>query len=439
MKSVLLAAIPLTFAMISKSQRNRRKGVTITFAVSENTAQVAPITGLKNSRIKNMPVLSREGHYFMGCFSKENPGPSDIPVHDFFPQNDTTVYPCWVQEIKGMLFAERNPASGRKHVEITSYPEDAKALTIPRYLNGIPVTHIGPSACRRSSLSGVLEIPEGITTIGSNAFDGCTGLTGDLTIPSSVTMIGKGAFRGCTGFNGKLSIPHGVQTIGDRTFAHCNSLTGDLTLPASITVIGEYVFSCCSGLNGKLTLSPQAATIGRGAFFDCSGLTGALTIPSGVVTIEDNAFRNCSALQGALTLAPTVRTISNSAFEGCKGLSGTLSLLSGITSIGEYAFCDCTGLSGPLMIPPSITRINSGAFCECIGLSGVLTIHSNVAFIGLGAFHGCANLTAIFCESTDRPSAWDDIWKLGCPACVYWGRTWHYDEAIGLPIANASE
>ena len=41
-----------------------------------------------------------------------------------------------------------------------------------------------------------MEIPDGVTSIGSSAFDGCTSLA-SVTISASVTSIGDYAFRGC--------------------------------------------------------------------------------------------------------------------------------------------------------------------------------------------------------------------------------------------------
>ena len=44
--------------------------------------------------------------------------------------------------------------------------------------------------------NGVAVIPEGTTTIGEFAFEGCTSLQ-SITIPESVTEIGMSAFEDC--------------------------------------------------------------------------------------------------------------------------------------------------------------------------------------------------------------------------------------------------
>lgn len=72
-------------------------------------------------------------------------------------------------------------------------------------------------------VEGDLVIPEGVTSIGSYAFSGRTGLT-NITIPDSVTSIGQDAFEGCTGLT-SITIPNSVTSIGKKAFIHCPALT----------------------------------------------------------------------------------------------------------------------------------------------------------------------------------------------------------------------
>ena len=75
--------------------------------------------------------------------------------------------------------------------------------------------------CYREDIKKV-EIEEGITRIGDDAFFKCENLK-NITIPESVT------------------------SIGNNTFGICSNLT-DITIPESVTVIGNYAFSYCHSL-----------------------------------------------------------------------------------------------------------------------------------------------------------------------------------------------
>ena len=83
-------------------------------------------------------------------------------------------------------------------------------------------------------------IEDGITSIGTSAFEDCYDLT-SVTIGNSVTSIGRYAFRDCTDLT-SITIPDGVTSIGDYAFYWCSDLTS-ITIPNSVISIGRYAFS----------------------------------------------------------------------------------------------------------------------------------------------------------------------------------------------------
>ena len=164
------------------------------------------------------------------------------------------------------------------------------------------------SGCKNS------VILNGVTSIGGNAFCGCSGLTGSLIIPNSVTSIDGGAFQDCSGLTGNLTIPNSVTTIGNLAFHGCEGFTGSLTIPNSVTTIGIDAFSGCSGLTGNLNIPNSVTSIGDNAFRNCSGFTGSLTIGNSVTSIGGYAFGNCSGFTEAIMYNSTVPSLGSNAF-----------------------------------------------------------------------------------------------------------------------------
>ena len=90
---------------------------------------------------------------------------------------------------------------------------------------------------------GILTIPNGYTTIGTDAFTFCEGFT-SVVIPNSVKTIGVRAFNACEGLT-SVTIPDSVSSIDFSAFYHCRQLTS-VSIPSSIHSIGEHAFTYCS-------------------------------------------------------------------------------------------------------------------------------------------------------------------------------------------------
>ena len=144
--------------------------------------------------------------------------------------------------------------------------------------------------CNNSNVKKVV-MEDGVTSIGSSAFRGCTSLT-SITIPNSVTSIGNAVFSYCSSLT-SITIPDSVTSIGSSAFRGCTSLTS-ITIPDSVTSIGNAAFSNCWDLT-SITIPDSVTTIGDSAFSGCSSLT-SITIPDGVTSIGNRAFYNCTNL-----------------------------------------------------------------------------------------------------------------------------------------------
>jgi len=144
---------------------------------------------------------------------------------------------------------------------------------------------------------GSYVIPNSVTSIGQQAFYGCTSLT-NVTIPNSVASIGDRAFENCISLT-SVTIGNSVTSIGDRAFSGCTSLTS-VTIPNSVTIIGDAAFSNCTNLTNFTFLGnapslipdwhvggfTQFASVGPGAkaYYYC-GTTGWGTNYAGLPTV----------------------------------------------------------------------------------------------------------------------------------------------------------
>ena len=121
---------------------------------------------------------------------------------------------------------------------------DGTGITNSSYTVNPDCKIICPSAFSGCDVLTSITLPEGITSIGDDAFSICTGLTSiDLSNCTSLTSIGTEAFYNCTSLT-SITLPEGLTSIGRSAFEGCSSLTS-ITLPEGFTSVGYNAFSGC--------------------------------------------------------------------------------------------------------------------------------------------------------------------------------------------------
>ena len=130
-----------------------------------------------------------------------------------------------------------------------------------------------------------------------------------VEIKDSITSIGQEAFKGCSRLT-NIIIPENVRSIGESAFKNCKSLSA-ITMHDGITNIGQETFVGCSNLT-SITIPKSLVNIESGMFIGCSALK-SIVIPSGVTYIGDCAFSHCTSLQ-SITIPKSVIKIGTMAF-----------------------------------------------------------------------------------------------------------------------------
>ena len=444
----------------------------------------------RNLNVINIPkgvsVISENA--FLGCDSltiyadcegqpstwDENWNPDNRPVmwsHTHAYENHYC--PCGSPE----PYIEKWDVSYYENNDIMAYlyphPKYKNAYTLCLVGNGRMISweysNEAPWYSQYKSNIATLEIGEGITSIGANAFT-YLGI-GSVTIPASVTSIGDWAFYGCDSLS-KMVIPASVTSIGGEAFLRCYSLKS-IYIPSSVEYIYDYAFTECTSLTVYAeaesqpsnwqsrwnstnrpvvwghTHTPVKNLVNTGNSHTGECVCGAVSegyhqyenhrCPCGAIhhaykvdiskTENDSVFAyiwyyyydDNDALifpdewGYELTLEYEV-IISGQGemkdFDTC--ILGdypyliTLTVDEGVTNLGANFFNGKIPLES-VSLPSTLKSIGENAFANCRNLN-VINIPKGVSVISENAFLGCDSLT-IYADCEGQPSTWDENWN----------------------------
>lgn len=292
-----------------------------------------------------------------------------------------------------------------------------------------------------------ITIPEGITVIGSHAFDLFRAEKIDLKIkmPDTVVKLEEMAFKSLTIakikfsknleemencafestiFKGKVFLPEYLKKISARCFGECDFLER-IQLPRYLKVLEDQAFIKAKFQN-KVVI-PQGVKIIPDSCFIAASFQEGIELPSKLEKIENYAFMDtniksvkipdsvksigevvfASSTISNIKLSKNITSIPYRCFEKTKSLSSiqipkkvkhikncafaesgltSIQLEEGLQTLGNWSFSE-THLE-TMNLPQTVQLIGGGCFSECLDLKEV-TFPESLKEIGVSAFSNC--------------------------------------------------
>ncbi len=229
---------------------------------------------------------------------------------------------------------------------------------------------------------GEIELPDGMTRVGNEAFDDCYNahISG---LPSTLQSIGSYAFYGISYWPSEdLHLPEGLYSIEYSAFRYCGGIK-NLYIPASLAYISDAAFSSLYDIENFYVDEANP-------YFKVDG-----------VAIIDTRYNRLVAATLNTVIPSYVEEIGGSAFSDLA--IEDITIPENVVTIGSQAF-SWTKIQN-LVIPNSVTTIRSYAFYACRNLQTVV-IGTDVIYIDSNPFYISNNITDVYCFANPDALTW---------------------------------
>jgi len=273
--------------------------------------------------------------------TSEEPGIA-MPVLSGVPTNGSKVFlGYYTAASAGTKYIDRNGTSAHAAdltAGTTLYAQFSEETVV---MSGTSVTGMTEAA----RALGEVVIPDTTTVIAANAFENETSLT-EVTFAgagetesyadgSALTTIGANAFKGCTGIE-RLEIVEGVTRINANAFENCTNLRY-LTIPKTVNVFEDAILKGCTKFI-KLELPARFVQGRDGGPWMFAGIS-SLFIESSLDDYGDIVYYNASIPQ-IDNLILNAGTIPYSSFASLTEIKNII--LDGVTGIESFVFFGTT-------------------------------------------------------------------------------------------------
>ena len=249
-------------------------------------------------------------------------------------------------------------------------------LVIPSQINGYTVVGIGDLDLLGDDTDTVesVVVPDTVKYIETFAYYPNTAyyvssLT-KVTLPEGLETIGDNAFASAPGLS-EINLPSTLKSIGERAFMNCN--IDNFTIPAGVEYIGANAFNetymAVRKANEVRARGGDPFIVIGGELVKYAGDDTVVTVPDGVRGIATDAFSPYGGDVTSITLPDSVEYIAEEGFSDLSALA-TVNFGSGLKEIGDAAFSGCDSLNN-VVLPEGLRKIGDTAFSGCSSLDSI--------------------------------------------------------------------
>jgi hypothetical protein len=248
-------------------------------------------------------------------------------------------------------------------------------------------------AFRNSSLLTAVDIPSGVTTLGTNVLTGTDSIERITVRPGnnskSVATFNFKYLFGGTVFNSAVNVPLSLETVivseGETTipndFLRDLPMVREVVMPPSVTTMGTAVLLGANQLNSLTWTFTSSVDGAANSFLSYAFNTGHTSITNVPTTLEN------------VTINDTLTRIGSYAFYNIANLR-QINLPDNITELGTYVFAHAAVNTSRLefiSLPSSIVTILANSFTNNSSVKDI-ELPQNLVTIGASAFQNTSSL-----------------------------------------------